>query len=63
MQTIIDRSLDKVDDIYFEAGDHRTLVHLSGAQFHRLMRKAPHANICSESKTGYSDLITGYFGA
>ncbi len=33
MNTIVDKSMDKVDDVYFEAGDHRTLVHLKGAQY------------------------------
>lgn len=40
--TAVDRSLEGKDDIYFEGGDHRTLVHLSGAQFWHLMEKVPH---------------------
>ncbi len=63
MQTIVDERLDGIDDVYFEAGDHRTLVHLTGAQFIKLMRKSPHGSICSESKTSFDDMNFGYFGA
>jgi Ala-tRNA(Pro) deacylase len=41
---LVEESLEGKPDIYFEAGDHRTLVHLSGAQFHRLMLDAPHGH-------------------
>ncbi len=63
MQTIVDESLDLVDDVYFEAGDHRTLIHLSGTQFHKLMRKSPHASICLESQAGKGETDFVYFGA
>jgi Ala-tRNA(Pro) deacylase len=36
--TIIDDSLDEKVDVYFEAGDHASLVHMSGAEFSRLTR-------------------------
>ncbi len=45
VQTVIDNSLMGQDDIWFEAGDHKTLVHLSGADFDRLMRGATHETI------------------
>jgi len=38
--TVWDDSLGERRDVYFEGGDHRTLVHLSGADFGRLMRNA-----------------------
>ena len=38
--TIVDDSLDGAPDIYFEAGDHASLIHMSGAEFLRLTRKA-----------------------
>ena len=63
MQTIVDKRLDDMDDVYFEAGDHRTLVHLSAAEFHKLMQKSPHGRICADSKAGSSDMGFGYFGA
>ncbi len=33
-------SLGKLDEIYFEAGDHQNLVRMSGVQFHELMAPA-----------------------
>ena len=33
-------SLGQLDEIFFEAGDHRTLVCMSGVQFHELMAPA-----------------------
>ena len=33
-------SLGQLNDIYFEAGDHDHLVHVSGEQFHELMASA-----------------------
>lgn len=38
--TIVDDSLDGVPDVYFEAGDHASLVHMSGAEFSRLTQQA-----------------------
>ena len=38
--TVWDESLADKPDIYFEAGDHRTLVHMKGADFGELMRSA-----------------------
>ncbi len=42
LKSLVDESLEAQPHIYFEAGDHRTLVHVSGAQFHKLMEKIPH---------------------
>jgi len=33
-------SLGKLDEVFFEAGDHQTLVQMSGMQFHELMAPA-----------------------
>ena len=33
-------SLGKLDEVFFEAGDHRTLVRMSGMHFHELMAPA-----------------------
>ncbi len=41
LRAVVDESLDGHEDVYLEGGDHRTLVHLSGTQFHRLMEKVP----------------------
>jgi Ala-tRNA(Pro) deacylase len=42
LRAVVDDSLDGQKDIWFEGGDHETLVHMSGPQFHRLMAKVPH---------------------
>ena len=36
--TVLDATLMERDDIYFEAGDHRELVHVSATGFRKLMR-------------------------
>jgi len=46
MKSVIDEKLSGLNDIYFEAGDHTTLIHLSGNVFDRLTAKWPH-NECS----------------
>lgn len=38
--TYVDESLTGRDDIWFEGGDHRTLVHMTGADFDLLMQDA-----------------------
>ncbi|MGI9331575.1 MAG: aminoacyl-tRNA deacylase [Gammaproteobacteria bacterium] len=40
IDTIVDDTLTEQPDIYFEAGDHHTLVHLSGPAFNELMKEA-----------------------
>jgi Ala-tRNA(Pro) deacylase len=37
---ILDQSLGEAGDIYFEGGDHKTLVHVSGSDFRNLMKDA-----------------------
>ena len=42
LQAVVDESLEGLNNVYFEGGDHRTLVHVTGREFHRLMAKFPH---------------------
>ncbi|MBD3894987.1 YbaK/EbsC family protein [Halomonas sp. ML-15] len=42
LKVYVDDMLRHQPDIYFEAGDHETLVHMSGREFERLMDGAPH---------------------
>jgi Ala-tRNA(Pro) deacylase len=39
---VVDAGLEGQTDIYFEGGDHRALVHVTGTQFQRLMENVPH---------------------
>ncbi len=45
LTVLCDNSLDSCDDVYFEAGDHTDLVHVTGSDFRHLMSSAPHASI------------------
>lgn len=42
LETILDDDLLTPDDVYFEGGDHRTLVHVEGGDWRRLVRDAGH---------------------
>ena len=45
LKSVIDDELQGHDDIFFEAGDHVTLIHMTGSEFDRLTKKVPHENI------------------
>ncbi|HYZ32617.1 MAG TPA: YbaK/EbsC family protein, partial [Crenalkalicoccus sp.] len=40
---LVDESLDGAAELYFEGGDHRTLVHVGGAAFRALTKDARRA--------------------
>lgn len=42
VETIVDDSIAGRTDVYFDGGDHETLVHMDGADFQRLTARAPH---------------------
>jgi len=42
---LIDESLMRMPDLYFDAGDHEDLVHLSGTAFRALLRGSDHGPI------------------
>ena len=46
--TVVDEGLLRLEDIYFEAGDHEDLVHVKGAEFARLMVGVPRAVLSRE---------------
>lgn len=50
LMTVMDDSFEGFNDIYFEGGDHRTLVHVTGENFHKLMHGVPHAQIGVKDK-------------
>lgn len=45
MESIVDDKLLDCSDIYFEAGNHRDLIHMEGNAFRRLTKNAQHAVI------------------
>ena len=42
LDVIVDESIQEQPDVYLEGGDHTSLVHISQAQFARLMSSARH---------------------
>ncbi|MGA7451580.1 MAG: YbaK/EbsC family protein [Rhodoplanes sp.] len=42
LDTVIDDAIDEQDEVYLEAGDHTTLVHITHAQFAKLTADARH---------------------
>lgn len=42
LDVIWDEQLTNAEEVYIEAGDHKTLVHLHGADFCELMKGMPH---------------------
>jgi Ala-tRNA(Pro) deacylase len=49
VQTIIDDAIDEASDVYFEAGDHENLVHVTHNAFVELMPNAWHGHISSRA--------------
>lgn len=47
--SLVDESLDGKPEIYFEGGDHQTLVHVSGDAFRKLMENVPHGRISAQN--------------
>ncbi len=45
IKTVVDDSLRDQPDIYFEAGDHEALIHLTQHEFNAVMAGADHAQI------------------
>ena len=52
IDVVVDDSLIERPDLYFEGGDHCTLIHVRGEAFSRLMARARHARI---SRPGRAD--------
>lgn len=50
LRTVMDERLSGKMDIYFEGGDHRTLVHIPNQQFDKLMKKTPHHRFSRDPK-------------
>lgn len=42
LDMVVEDSIRELPDIYFEGGDHTTVVHMSRAQFAKLTADAPH---------------------
>jgi Ala-tRNA(Pro) deacylase len=49
VDVIVDDSIERQPEIYFEGGDHATLVHMSAAEFARLNATARHGSFTGPS--------------
>jgi len=54
---IVDNSIEAEPEIYMEAGDHETLLHISHAQFARLMENARHGRFSEKLPHSISNSI------
>ncbi len=54
---LVDDSFEAAPEVYLEAGDHETLIHLSGPQFADLMAQARHGHFSEQ--TGNASVIWG----
>nr|WP_268833752.1 YbaK/EbsC family protein [Sinorhizobium terangae] len=50
LDVVIDDSVCGQPEVYFEGGDHATLVHMSQVQFARLTREALHASFSARNR-------------
>ncbi len=49
LKTLVDDSIVELPEVYFEGGDHTTLVHMSGLTFDRLMAAAEHGHFSTHA--------------
>jgi Ala-tRNA(Pro) deacylase len=49
IECVLDESLVNAPDVYFESGDHRGLIHVSGSDFRKLTTGAEQAAISRAS--------------
>lgn len=61
LDVIVDDSLTDKPDLYFEGGDHCTLIHVRGEDFSRLMAQARHAHISRAGRAHRDWLSDPYF--
>lgn len=54
---VVDDSIEAQPEIYMEAGDHETLLHMSHAQFAQLMANARHGRFSEKLPNGVSSSI------
>ena len=57
IETVVDDSIEAQPEIYMEAGDHETLVHMSHAQFAHLMANARHGRFSEKVPNSISSSI------
>jgi len=56
LEAIVDERLWELDDVYFESGDHRGVVHVTGHDFQRLMADLPRGRFSHRIGTDVAEL-------
>jgi Ala-tRNA(Pro) deacylase len=51
LESVLDDSLMEAAHVYFEAGDHQGLVHVSGTEFRKMMTGVPHGDISRHAQS------------
>ena len=54
LEVIIDDSLNNQAEIFFEGGDHQELIHITGADFQRLLPDALHGSFSHMRAAGFA---------
>ena len=49
IETFLDEALSSLANVYFEAGDHAELVHVSGEDFHALLKGVRHGHFSHDA--------------
>lgn len=49
---IVEETLDRQPEVFFEAGDHRHVIHMTQNEFSRLTSEVPHAHFGQPESTG-----------
>lgn len=50
MSVVVEDDLAKTGDLFFEGGDHETLVHMRAEDFNHLVAEAPHGHFSRQDK-------------
>ncbi len=59
MEMVWDNRLGKIPDVYLEAGDHETLIHLSQKSFQKIVAGTLHDDLCSPPGRTQEDCLSG----
>ena len=53
LRTVVDEELDAREEVYFEAGDHENLVHMTASQFMALLGTATRASFAQHERRSH----------
>jgi Ala-tRNA(Pro) deacylase len=53
LRTVVDDDLEAQQEVYFEAGDHESLVHMTASQFLSLLGRVERAHFAQRERRTY----------